>query len=371
MSTCVTNKQKPQAPRRLRKISDLVAHNLLPQDAVIHLRGVEQAFDIGISDHVRVLLSGIENPEHDPVGRQYIPSVKELDVKPHEEADPISDNLYSPVNGIVHRYPDRVLFKVTNVCAVYCRYCFRREMIGAGSDHLSEQDFDKAIEYIRDHHEVWEVILTGGDPLVLSPRRLEKTIRLLNDIEHVQSIRIHSRVPIADPAKIDDTLLAVLKQSRQGFHIVVHINHAKEMTASVKSALQNLRMANCSLYAQSVLLKGVNDSVEALEGLFKTLIAHHVKPYYLHHLDRAKGTSHFHVPIERGKSMMKDLQGRISGLCLPKYMLDIPGGHGKIPISEDYVRTLSPHIYGVQDYQGCDHLYFDRGPETINQGESA
>tara|TARA_R110001592_G_scaffold29350_10_gene106645 strand:- start:14365 stop:15474 length:1110 start_codon:yes stop_codon:yes gene_type:complete len=368
MTSCVSP-QKSRAPsKRLRSVSDLVADNLI---SALHLADFEKLsahYDIGISAHIRDVLRGVSNPERDPVGRQYIPTLAELNVMPDEENDPIGDDLYSPVNGIVHRYPDRVLFKVTNVCAVYCRYCFRREMIGAGSDHLSADDFDAGIDYIKAHSDIWEVILTGGDPLVLSPRRLQKIIAALGEIEHVQSIRIHTRVPIANPSKIDDTILSVLKSVDQGIHMVVHVNHPKEITEEVKAAILRLRGANCSIYAQSVLLKDVNDEADILERLFRALIAMHVKPYYLHHLDRAKGTSHFRVPLEKGQAIMKELQGRVSGLCLPKYMIDIPGGHGKIPAYQDYVTFISPHLYGVEDYQGCEHLYFDRQVDAAEDG---
>ncbi|PCI54861.1 MAG: lysine 2,3-aminomutase [Alphaproteobacteria bacterium] len=352
----------PVRRRRLRSLADLAGAELLPVGDEARYIQLAGQYDIGISDHVRSLIQKTGRPEKDVIGRQYIPTLDELNVLSDEESDPIGDEIYTPVNGIVHRYEDRVLFKVTNVCAVYCRYCFRREMVGAGAEHLSDEDFDRAIAYIKSHDEIWEVILTGGDPFVLSPRRLQKVIEALNKIEHVKIIRIHTRTPVADPTLISDTILSVLKLSAKPIYIVLHINHAKEITEEVVHKISRLRAVNCSILSQSVLLRGVNDDAITLENLFRKLVTLHVQPYYLHHLDRAKGTSHFRVSLTRGQEIMKDLQGRVSGICLPKYMLDIPGGHGKIPVNESYVQVRDGDVYSVEDYQGCTHLYFDTVP---------
>ncbi|PCJ97828.1 MAG: lysine 2,3-aminomutase [Zetaproteobacteria bacterium] len=349
--------------KRLRSISDLKEVGLLPVGDDVRYIQLSGQYDIGISDHVRALIQGVNQPEKDVIGRQYIPTLEELNVQPDEEDDPIGDDIYTSVRGIVHRYNDRVLFKVTNICAVYCRYCFRREMIGAGAQHLSDDDFDRAIDYIKTHNEIWEVILTGGDPFILSPRRLQKVMDALGEIDHVQIIRIHTRIPVASPDIIGDTILSVLKSSTKAIHVVLHINHVKEITDDVVQIISQLRGSDCSLLSQSVLLKGVNDDASVLEDLFRRLVILHVRPYYLHHLDRAKGTSHFRVSLEQGQKIMKDLHGRVSGMCLPKYMLDIPGGHGKIPINESYIQRLDGDVYSVEDYQGCTHLYFDTVPQ--------
>ncbi len=359
MGSCVKSLDIVRSNRRLRSIADLIDCRLLPDDIPDDFGTLEARYDIGISPHIRKLLSSVSKPMRDPIGRQYIPNIDELIIRDDEKSDPIGDDLYSPVNGIVHRYPDRVLFKVTNICAVYCRYCFRKEMIGTGSNHLSDQDYNNAIEYIKAHNEIWEVILTGGDPLILSPQKLQKILDELNDIEHVQVIRIHTRIPVADPIKISDTLLTVFKSQHKGLHVVLHVNHAQEITGDVEKKILQLRAANCSIYSQSVLLKGVNDNAKTLEDLFRKLVSIHVRPYYLHQMDRAKGTSHFRVSLSRGRQIMKELQGRISGLCLPKYMLDIPDGNGKIPAVYGYIDQISADIYKVEDYQGCEHLYID------------
>ncbi|MGH1404702.1 MAG: lysine-2,3-aminomutase-like protein [Alphaproteobacteria bacterium] len=339
--------------RALRSAQDVRKAGLLTSEEDNGLSHLEEQYDIGISAHVHGL---IKDP-HDPVARQYVPSARELQIQKNEEADPIGDDIYCPVKGIVHRYPDRVLLKATNICAVYCRYCFRKEMIGSGSDHLSDDDLNQAIDYIQNHKQIWEVILTGGDPFILSARRLHRIIEALNQIDHVQVIRIHSRIPVADPQKITDTHLGVLKSSSKAIHTVIHVNHRQEISEQVENAILRLRQSGISVLSQSVLLKGVNDDPVVLETLFRKLVTLHVQPYYLHHLDHAKGTSHFRVSIEKGKEIMKSLQGRISGICLPRYMLDIPGGHGKIPIDDGYVHALGDNLYRLEDYQGCEHLY--------------
>lgn len=350
--------------KRVKSASELLARGFITAEQVRGVQMVSKNYDIGLSADVCALISksaaamGVAASDT-PIGRQYIPRQEELVVAPDEENDPIGDDIYSPVRGIVHRYPDRVLLKATPVCAVYCRYCFRRDMVGAAAEHLSDEDLDRALSYIENHPEIWEVILTGGDPLVLSARRLERIFEALNRINHVDVIRLHTRIPLVQPAKIDDTILSVLKLSKTPVHLVVHVNHVSEITEEVAAAFGRLRAAGCSLYSQSVLLRGVNDSVQDLEALFRKLVTVHVTPYYLHHLDKAKGTSHFRVPIEKGRAIMRDLQGRVSGLCLPKYMLDIPGGHGKIPVHEEYFSDIGAGLYRVEDYQGCTHLYQD------------
>lgn len=349
---------------RIKSAQELLERGFIAPDDVSAVKLVSRRYDIGLSDDLcrlivaRAQALGME-PVYTPVGRQYIPSKKELVVAPDEERDPIGDGLYSPVRGIVHRYPDRVLLKATPVCAVYCRYCFRRDMVGSAAEHLDDDDLGRALGYIETHPEIWEVILTGGDPLVLSARRLRVIIDVIEKIDHVKIIRLHTRLPMVQPKKIDDTILSVLKSSSKAVHVVVHVNHVSEITQAVVDGFSRLRLAGCSLSSQSVLLRGVNDSVQALEDLFRKLVSVHITPYYLHHLDRAKGTSHFRVSIEEGRALMKDLQGRVSGLCLPKYMLDIPGGYGKIPVHEEYFSRVGHHTYAVEDYQGGVHLYQD------------
>ncbi len=307
-----------------------------------------------ITDLVKKTILG--NVFNDPVAKQYIPQIKELKILPEERIDPIGDDTYMPVNGVVHRYPDRVLLKLSNICAVYCRYCFRREMIGTGSGVLSVKDLTVAIDYIRNHPEIWEVILSGGDPLILSVRYLEDVFDQLSDIRHVQVLRIHTRVPIAAPEKITKELCDLFAQKKP-LYIVLHVNHSQEITPDVEAAIEKLQAAGCILLSQSVLLKGVNDDSHVLETLFRRLVVLGVKPYYIHHLDLAPGTSHFRVSIKDGQAIMRRLLGRISGLCQPQYMLDIPGGAGKVPINPYYIEELEDESFVVESYNGDKYTY--------------
>lgn len=316
---------------------------------------VAQRYAVSITKHVRTTIK--DSVETDPVAKQYVPQLAELTILPEENSDPIGDEVHSPVKGIVHRYPDRVLFKPVSVCAVYCRYCFRREMIGPQAGVLKPDERKAALEYIRSHPEIWEVILTGGDPLALSSRQLEEITIELAKIGHIKVLRLHSRVPAADPARITEALVTALKGSGKAVYLAIHINHAQEITDNVRKALARLHEAGITLLSQSVLLKGVNDNAQTLETLFRELIALNVKPYYLHHPDLAPGTSHFRLSIAEGQAIMRTLLGRLSGIALPTYMLDIPGGMGKIPLTPCYLEALENGGYTLEDYQGRAHTY--------------
>jgi len=266
-----------------------------------------------------------------PVSRQFMPSDAELDYQEGEMQDPLGDDRHSPVPGIIHRYPDRVLLKPTHQCAVYCRFCFRREMVGPGQGRLDEEGLNRALAYIRNTPEIWEVILTGGDPLVLSPLVLSHIMYALEDIAHVRIIRIHTRLPVAAPKKIDARLLEVMEMGKSVW-LSVHCNHVTELTDEVCQSFARIQAAGIQMVSQSVLLKGVNNTVEDLENLFRRLVELNVKPYYLHHCDMAPGTAHFRTTIKEGKTLMADLRKRLSGLALPTYMYEIPGGDGKFPL---------------------------------------
>ncbi|MBT8422794.1 MAG: KamA family radical SAM protein, partial [Gammaproteobacteria bacterium] len=261
------------------------------------------------------------------------------------------------VPGIVHRYPDRVLLLPVRVCPVYCRFCFRRETIGSNEPEvLGDAALNTALGYIRDNTAVWEVILSGGDPFILSPRRLQHIVAELNSMDHVKVIRVHTRVPVVDPSRISDELITVFAESHKPVYVVLHTNHVRELTQPALDACKKLAAAGISLLSQSVLLRGVNDDAATLEALFRELVANGIKPYYLHHADRAPGTAHFRTSITRGQQLMRELRGRLSGLCLPEYVLDIPGGHGKTPLEADWVHRDTAGLK-VMDYQGARHDY--------------
>jgi lysine 2,3-aminomutase len=290
---------------------------------------------------------------HDPIARQFVPDVRELDVVPHENADPIGDDAHSPVEGIVHRYPDRLLLKLVSVCAVYCRFCFRREMVGPGREGLSRTALAAALDYIRATPEIWEVILTGGDPLIVSPRRLKDVVAQLAAIDHVKVIRLHTRLPIAAPERVTPALVRALRCEKASF-VVLHANHPRELTSAARAAIARLVDAGIPVLSQSVLLAGVNDDVGTLGALMRALVECRVKPYYLHHADLAPGTAHMRTTIADGQHLMRALHGRYSGLCQPTYVLDIPGGYGKSPIGPSY---LDADCASVEDFNGQRHDY--------------
>jgi lysine 2,3-aminomutase len=317
------------------------------------LRAVRARYPVAITPEMQALFA--DDPEHDPIARQFVPSAAELDEAPGESDDPIGDRRLSPVKGIVHRYPDRVLLKPTLVCPVYCRFCFRREDVGRKSGTLTSTELDVALDYIRARPEIWEVIVTGGDPFLLSPRRLGAIVKALDAIPHLGSIRFHTRVPVVDPARVGPALAAAL-EAEKAVYVVIHANHPRELTEAVRAACVRLTRAGIPLLAQSVLLKGVNDDAATLEALWRRLVAMRVKPYYLHHLDLAPGTGHFRTGLAEGQALMRALRGRVPGLCQPTYMLDLPGGFGKVPVGPAYVRAEGAG-WQVEDPNGTRHAY--------------
>jgi len=282
-----------------------------------------------------------------------MPDAAELNATPEEDADPIGDFAHSPVEGIVHRYRDRVLLKPTHTCAVYCRFCFRREMVGPeGLSNLTAAQLDAAFAYIAERPEIWEVIVTGGDPFVLSPRRLADISARLAAIEHVKVVRYHTRVPVVDPGAVTDELVAAIKCEGKAVYVALHANHSRELTPAARAACARIIDAGLPMLSQTVLLKGVNDDPETLGALMRGFVENRIRPYYLHQGDLAPGTSHQRTSIAEGRAVMRALRGRFSGLCQPTYVLDIPGGHGKVPVGPNYVGETS-----VEDPNGVIHAY--------------
>lgn len=318
----------------LRTPDALVAAGLIAPEARDAIAAVEARYAIAITPAMRALM---ETPD-DPISRQFVPDPAELLTAPHELADPIGDDALSPIKGIVHRYADRALLKPLLVCPVYCRFCFRREHVGPDGGLLSEAELDAAYAWLAARPAIREVILTGGDPLMLSPRRLSAILAALSAIPHIDTLRIHSRVPVADPARLTEELADALVTEKP-LWLVVHANHAREFTSDARAALRRAQSRAVPVLGQSVLLRGVNDSEQALEELFRAMLAARVKPYYLHQLDPAPGTARFHVPIAEGRRLLAALRGRVTGLAWPTYVLDIPGGHGKVPIGPDYLES--------------------------------
>jgi lysine 2,3-aminomutase len=343
------------APKTLRRLSELNEVGLAAADKRTALERVAAQYAVAVTPAIVELIDPA-NP-HDPIARQFVPDAAELAVRREERPDPIGDLAHSPVEGIVHRYPDRVLLKLTPVCAVYCRFCFRREMIGPAAKPLSAKEVESALAYIAAHSEIWEVILTGGDPLVLSARRLKAVMARLAAIEHVKVIRIHTRIPVADPARITPELVRALNAAGKATYVVLHTNHARELTLAVREACARFVDAGIPMLSQSVLLAGVNDDAQTLGALMRALVECRIKPYYLHHGDLAPGTAHWRTSIERGQELMRAIRGRVSGLCQPTYVLDIPGGYGKSPIGPNYLSGDGANGYCIEDYNGGLHSY--------------
>jgi len=300
------------------------------------------------------------NDPDDPIARQFLPDGRELDRDPAELNDPIGDALRSPVEGVVHRYRDRVLLKLVSVCAVYCRFCFRREMVGPGEPGLDEEGLARALDYVRAHSKIWEVVLTGGDPLALSPRRLADVTRALADIPHVKVLRWHTRLPVAAPERVTTALARALTHGHdKTVYVALHANHPRELTPQARAACRRLLDQGVAMVSQSVLLRGVNDDADILEALMRAFVEMRVKPYYLHHADLAPGTSHFRTSIAEGQALMRELRRRVSGLAMPTYMLDIPGARGKAPLGPSYIEA-GEGGYRVTDPGGEAVGYVDR-----------
>ena len=346
------------ARKTLRRPDDLIAAGLLAPERRSEVEAVAARYALALTADLAALINPAD--PRDPVARQFVPDPAELDARPEEMADPIGDEPHSPVAGIVHRYPDRVLLKPVHVCAAYCRFCFRRETVGRGRP-LAREQLDAALGYIRDHGEIWEVILTGGDPLVLAPRRLGEIVKALAAIEHVRIIRVHTRVPVVEPSRVTPALVRALKAPGKATYVVLHTNHVRELTPQARAACARFVDAGIPMLNQSVLLRGVNDDAGVLGDLMRALVECRIKPYYLHHGDLAPGTAHWRTDIEHGRTLMRALHGRLSGLCQPTYVLDIPGGHGKSPVGPSYLVQVGSANgsarYEVEDFNGHRHAY--------------
>ncbi|ARJ67296.1 lysine 2,3-aminomutase [Magnetospirillum sp. ME-1] len=336
--------------RTLRTPQDLLDAGLISDARAVD--EVARAYAVALTPAVADLIDPAD--PHDPIARQYVPSAEELVTTAEERADPIGDAAYSPVKGLVHRYPDRVLLTPLLVCPVYCRFCFRRARVGDAEATMTEAEMDSALAYVAERPQIREVILTGGDPLMLGETRLGALLARIRAIPHVDLIRIHSRVPVSDPKRITAALARLLGDGEKPVWLAVHVNHARELSPAACAGLGLLARAGVPLLSQTVLLKGVNDTVETLEELFRALVRNRVRPYYLHHPDLAPGTGHFRPTIAKGQALMRTLRGRLSGIAQPTYVLDIPGGAGKVPVGPGY---WDGEGATVTDPQGGEHPY--------------
>jgi lysine 2,3-aminomutase len=343
---------KVMTEKTLRTPADLLEAGLAERGRLAELQQVASRYAVAITPAIADLIDPAD--PNDPIARQFVPDARELERQEEESADPIGDDAFSPVEGVVHRYPDRVLLKLVSACAVYCRFCFRREMVGPGRGALSAKALAAALAYIRATPQIWEVILSGGDPLILSPRRLKAVLAELAAIDHVKILRVHTRMPVAAPERISPALVRALRVPGKASYVVLHVNHARELSVKTRAACARLVDAGIPMLSQTVLLCGVNDDAATMSALLRALVESRIKPYYLHHADLAPGTAHFRTSIAEGQALMRALHGRVSGLCQPAYVLDIPGGFGKSPVGPNY---LSDDGATVEDFNGRRHSY--------------
>ncbi len=356
MKTAASTQGLP-AERTLKSVDDLLEAGFIGPGSRSELDEVGRRYSVALTPAMARLIDPADPA--DPIARQFLPDKRELVTAPEERADPIGDDAHSPVEGIVHRYPDRVLLKLVHTCAVYCRFCFRRETVGpGGSGMLSPEALQAALAYIRRTPDIWEVVVTGGDPLMLSPRRIHDVVTEIGAITHVKVMRWHTRIPVVAPERITDAVCAALTSSGLTVYVAVHANHPRELTAEARAACDRLLRAGVSLVSQTVLLKGVNDHVDTLAALMRAFVEARIKPYYLHHADLAPGTAHWRTSIDEGRRLVAALRGRVSGLCQPHYVLDIPGGFGKAPISADHLTTDGAAVF---DRHGVAHAYPSAG----------
>ncbi|WP_375407841.1 lysine-2,3-aminomutase-like protein [uncultured Methylobacterium sp.] len=341
--------------RTLRSPQALVDAGLAAPADLPGLEAVAARYAVAVTPDMAGLIAPLDPA--DPIGRQFLPRPEELESRPEEHADPIGDAAHSPLPGLVHRYPDRVLLKPLHVCPVYCRFCFRREMVGPdGLGSLTESELAAAMAYIAGHPEIWEVVVTGGDPFALSPRRLAGIAEALSGIPHVRVLRFHTRVPVVEPGAVDAALVAALRTFGRAVFVALHANHPREFTDAARAACARLVDAGIPMVSQTVLLRGVNDEAGTLDALMRTFVENRIKPYYLHHGDLAPGTAHLRTGLHEGRALMAALRGRLSGLAQPAYVLDIPGGHGKVPAGADYLSEDGAG-WRIRDPQGTEHAY--------------
>lgn len=317
------------------------------------LRPVISRYPMRITRHY---LSLIHSPG-DPQWLQAVPDPRELDGRDHLP-DPLFEMRQSPVRSVIHRYPDRVIFLVSSQCAMICRHCMRKRLVGkpAGPETEPARSIDQGIAYIRRTKTIREVILSGGDPLLLETPVIDVILSELRSIPHIDHLRIHTRVPCTLPARITPALVEVLKK-HQPLYMITHFNHPSELVAQSESALKQLADAGIPLGCQSVLLRGVNCDGNVMEKLMRSLVKNRVKPYYLHHPDPIRGTGHFRPSIDEGLSVMRALRGNVSGLCIPQYMIDLPGGLGKVPLLPDYIQAIDGNRAEVVNFQGRSCTY--------------
>lgn len=346
-----------QLRHRITTVADLERVFVLSEDereAVAHRNG---SLPVGITPYYASLMSRTDSK--DALRRTHIPTVEEFVPSPGDAADPLGEDHHEAAPGLVHRYPDRVLFLATGYCSTYCRYCTRSRMVGdAGGMPSSRRRWDAALDYIRSHSEVRDVLISGGDPLTLGESQLEYLLSSLRGIPHVEMIRIGSKVPFVLPMRITPELVRMLRRYHP-LWISLHVTHPRELTPEVAESTARLADAGIPLGSQTVLLKGINDNVETMKRLMHGLLKLRVRPYYLFQCDPVAGTGHFRTPIAKGIEIIEALRGHTSGYAVPSYVIDAPGGGGKIPLLPEYVLGRSADSITLRNYEGKTFTYVD------------
>lgn len=326
-----------------------------PEERYEELERTLDKFPLAITPYYLSLIE-TEDYENDPIFMQSFPSVRELDVVDHDMDDPLDEDMDSPVEGITHRYPDRVLFLISNVCAMYCRHCTRKRKVGDIEYIPDKSVIGKGLDYINNNPQVRDVLLSGGDPLLLKNNYLEWILSELTDMPHVEIIRIGSRLPAVLPYRIDYDLVEMLRQ----YHPIwlnTQFNHPREITGSSSEALKKLADGGIPLGNQSVLLSGVNDCPRIMKTLMQKLVKNRVRPYYMYQCDLSEGLSHFRTPVGKGIEIIESLRGHTSGLAVPTYVIDAPGGGGKIPLMPNYLISWSTNKVVLRNYEGVICTY--------------
>lgn len=304
-----------------------------------------------------VTLIDPEDPEC-PLRRQSVPTIAESVIGPHEMTDPCAEDRDSPARHLVHRYPDRVLLLATEHCAMYCRHCTRRRLVGEHSESDSSSKFDAAIEYIKSNRKIRDVLISGGDPLILEDEVLEELLKSLSGISHVEFLRLGTRVPVTLPQRITEKLVNILKKYSP-LWISIHFNHPKEITKRCKIACDMLAEAGIPLGSQTVLLRGINDRPYIMKKLMHELLKIRVRPYYIYQCDPVRGTQHFRTPVAAGINIIEKLRGHTSGYAVPVYVIDGPGGGGKIPVGPNYILSQAKGKYVLRNYKGKIYTYLE------------
>ncbi|MDD2210758.1 MAG: lysine 2,3-aminomutase [Candidatus Cloacimonetes bacterium] len=338
---------------------------LLPEEEALFAKQ-EFSFRMAITPYYLSLID--HNNPNDPVRMQAIPRVYESELSDSDMADPLHEDADAPVPGMTHRYPDRVLLLLTDQCAMYCRHCTRRRKAGEHDAPMPKENVDKAIEYIREHTEVRDVILSGGDPLTLGDERIDEILERLSKIDHVDIVRLGTRTPVVLPQRITDSLLSVLKKYPFVW-LNTHYNHPQEISDTAAKALARLAETGLPLGNQSVLLKGINDHVDVMKALVHKLVKNRVRPYYIYQCDLSEGISHFRTPISRGIEIIESLRGHTSGLCVPTFVVDAPGGGGKIPVMPNYVISQMPGRVVLRNYEGFITSYTEPGFQALKDAD--